>query len=157
MTSHKKIWLSYPIDVVAERSYIAAFLTGNYRMVMAHALSCSFFYAPEHKIIIYAIMELDAEHIRISRKELVLQLERTGEMSSAVKNALDAVTDELIPEDRMKIVRGRLIDCYTGRALIHRMENTTLWLADGDINYEKFLLWTHDAIVELNEGVVPHR
>lgn len=144
--------LSYPVDIDAERIFLSAFLAGSYRMDRDHVLSCDYLFTSEHRIILYAIMELDAEDILISRSELIRHLEQTGEMSPAVMSALDAVPSESISEDRMQTVRRRIIDCSIGRRLIHRLENTTLWLAEGDIDSEKFLQWTHDCLIELHFG-----
>lgn len=151
MFRHKRA-LSYPVDLEAERAFISAFLNGNYRMDGYHALSCNYFFAPEHRIIIYAIMELDSGSILISREELIRQLEKTGEMSPAVRSALDAVTDKLISEGEINIVRDRIIDCSICRSLVDRLSNTTCWLADGDIGSEKLLQWTHDCLLELHNG-----
>ena len=146
---HTTRQVTYPIDIDAERAFISAFLSGNYNMDQYHALTCNDFFTPEHKVILYAIMELDSDHIRISKEECVRQLERTGEISTAVLSALDAIEYKLISEDEIQIIRRRILDCAIGRRLIDRLIDTTSWLAEGDINSEQFLQWTLDCLNEL--------
>lgn len=143
--------LSYPVDVEAERDLISIFITGRCQILTYHAVSGCEFFVSEHRIILHALAELDEENVRKSRKALIRQLEKTGKSSPNVLSALEAIPQESVSESKLQTLRKRIVDCDIGRRLIHRLENTTRWLADGDIDSEKFLQWTTDALVELKE------